>query len=664
MKSFGFFKKIFFGAMAASFLAQPFSVLAAAPAVTGLAANFSANSATLSWTTPADASLTELEIRYAAGSLNDGNFNLANQVAGPLPAAGAVQSFTVSGLNSATAYSFGIRARNFLGEESPIVYVSGSTSAGGGGGGPVNVCLPPAPVSAFQVTAVTANSVSLSWNVPNLANLSDLEVRYSANPINDGAFNFAAEAPAAPLPEGNATQNFTVSGLSSNTTYYFAVKIWNVCGEESLITSVSAVTANTASGGSCLPPALPASLALGGATANSLNLSWITPNQGNLSELEARYSAQPLNDGNFNLAARFETPNPQAGTAQSAIATGLNPNTNYYFGLRAQNACGDYSGIAYVSGSTNNFTPAASFSGGSRGSAVFGQTGLRINGGASTTASRAVSLELTAERALEMWISESKNFETGSWEPFASTTAWILSSGLGQKTVYAKFRDDRFTGFSEAQDEIELVAAAPVSNPVNLPSRPGTSPAPVVSVPAAPAVGRVWLEIVPKQIKVSGDGEVRAVVIAHADGISADYFRLELKYPAENLRLKAVEFAPAMTPDFGPGANLEDAERGLLVKSAQSEVPFRGRKFFATLVFEPIAAGEGNLEILSAADYKNDSWRSGLAVISEPGANRGLLASLVSPGRESNVAAMFAVWAFFVLAYMGYLAVQKYRRGL
>jgi hypothetical protein len=634
--------------------------------VTGLTASFSAAGVTLSWNTPADASLTELEIRYLAGSLNDGNFNFGILISGPNPEAGATQTLSVANLNSSTNYTFGVRTRNFLGEESPIVYVSGSTTAGGGGGGtPVDICTAPTAATSLQAPVVTASAVSLSWNLPNLSNLSDLEVRYSAMPINDGTFNFATQAVGAPLPEANAIQNFTVGGLNSNTIHYFAVKLWNACGEESLITTVSATTASSGGGGACQVPTVPTSLAVGGATANSLNLSWITPNQASLSELEARYSNQPLNDGNFNFGSRAVTPNPEAGAAQSAVVNNLNPNTTYYFGLRTQNACGDYSGIVYISGSTNNIPPSGG--GGSsasgNGSAVYAPTSLVINKGDAITNSRAVTLDLAAERAVEMWLSEDKNFETGTWEPYATTTTWILSSNLGPKTVYAKFRDDRFTGFDLAKDEIELAAS------VNLPTPPtppvsGNILPPVRNPSLLPAVtGRVWLEIIPKEIKISGDGEVRAAVIAHADGIYADYFRLEMKYPAENLRLKAVEFAPAMVPDFSPTANLEDLERGLLVKSARSEVPFTGRKLFGVLVFEPLSAGSGNLEILTAANYDDDSWRSVLAIVSDPGANVNLLASLVSPHNENNVAAMFAIWVFFVLVYAGYLAWQKYRGG-
>lgn len=674
MKFSDFFKKLFFTAIFVSFLAQPLAVFAATPAITGLTANFSVVGATLSWNTPADASLVEFEIRYTAGSLNDGNFNFGTLISGPTLEVGTTQTLSVSNLNSSTSYTFGILTRNFLGEESPIVYVSGSTTASGGGGGgtPIEVCTAPTSATSFQAPVVSASAVSLSWNLPNLSNLSDLEVRYSIAPINDGTFNFATQVTGAPNPEANTTQNFTVGGLASNTNYHFAIKLWNACGEESLITSVSATTASSGGGGACTVPGLPTSLTIGGITANSLNISWTTPNQASLSELEVRYSNQSLNDGNFNLAPRLSAPNPEAGAIQTATATGLIPSTTYYFGLRVQNACGDYSGIVYISGSTNNTPPVGGGGGGGSGgggSAVYASTGLVINNNATTTANRAVTLSLSANRALEMWISEDKNFNSGSWEPFATTTTWILSSDLGNKTIYARFRDDRFTGFDGAKDEIELIKSLPVKTVTS----PKTDIQPVLPPPIITnnnvasnrlLPGKIWFEILPREIKVSGDGEVRVAIVVHVEEILADYFRLEMKYPQENLKLKSVEFAPAMNPDFSAGANLEDSEHGLIIKSVSSEVPFVGRKFFATLVFEPLALGEGNLEILNGANYKQDVWRTSLSVLSNPNSDINLLASLVSPNKENNVSAMFAIWVFFVSVYAGHLIVQKYKKGL
>lgn len=63
-----------------------------------------------------------------------------------------------------------------------------------------------------------------------------------------------------------------------------------------------------------------------------------------------------------------------------------------------------------------------------------------INGGATYTRSRNVTLALDAEDAVEMCFSNN-NPTWSAWEPYATTKSWSLSSGDGQKTVYVKFKN-------------------------------------------------------------------------------------------------------------------------------------------------------------------------------------------------------------------------------
>ncbi len=80
---------------------------------------------------------------------------------------------------------------------------------------------------------------------------------------------------------------------------------------------------------------------------------------------------------------------------------------------------------------------------------------IDINGGASVTISRSVTLTLFRDDASEMRISNSSSF-AGTWETYASTKAWILTSGDGVKTVYAQLRDAAGNVSSTIQDSITL----------------------------------------------------------------------------------------------------------------------------------------------------------------------------------------------------------------
>ena len=78
-----------------------------------------------------------------------------------------------------------------------------------------------------------------------------------------------------------------------------------------------------------------------------------------------------------------------------------------------------------------------------------GGTGVNINQNVLTslgndkTSTTSVTLYLSAsdDSPLQMIISENSNFSSASWEGYASTKSFTLSSGDGTKTIYVKFKD-------------------------------------------------------------------------------------------------------------------------------------------------------------------------------------------------------------------------------
>ena len=68
-------------------------------------------------------------------------------------------------------------------------------------------------------------------------------------------------------------------------------------------------------------------------------------------------------------------------------------------------------------------------------------TSNSINAGASVTSSPSVTLALSAIGATEMLISNDAGFTGASWETYTTSKPWVLTSGDGVKTVYAKFRN-------------------------------------------------------------------------------------------------------------------------------------------------------------------------------------------------------------------------------
>ena len=96
----------------------------------------------------------------------------------------------------------------------------------GGGGGDTTA---PAAVSDLATGTVTSNSVDLSWTAPgddgSTGTATTYDVRFSTSAITEGNWNSATPATGEPTPQSaGSSENMTVTGLSADTTYFFAIK--------------------------------------------------------------------------------------------------------------------------------------------------------------------------------------------------------------------------------------------------------------------------------------------------------------------------------------------------------------------------------------------------------------------------------------------------------
>jgi len=143
------------------------------------------------------------------------------------------------------------------------------------------------------------------------------------------------------------------------------------------------------------------------------------------------------------------------GTDTMYPHTGLTNGTTYYYLVCAIDKAGNMS-----SGATTSVRPIPETNP-PTGSIV-------INGDAQATNNRSVVLTLSASDdsggSIQMCINNTSS--CASWEPFATTKSWSLTSGNGTKTVYARFRDQWGNVNTTPSDTIILDTVAPVNGTV------------------------------------------------------------------------------------------------------------------------------------------------------------------------------------------------------
>ncbi len=310
-------------------------------------------SITLNWTAPGDdgsiGTATAYDIRYSTSLITDANWNAATQVTNePAPQiAGSTESFIIDSLEASTTYYFSIKASDEASNWSDLSNViSKSTDA---------ESIAPALVADLSTGAITTSSIVLEWTSVGDDSLtgtaSQYDIRYSTSVITDANFLSATPVTGEPSPQvSGSSESFTVTGLSLNTQYYFALRtaddVPNWSGISN-VTYVSTLNESTA-------PTAIASLAITDTSDNSITLSWTASgddgNVGQASAYEIRYSTSLITSQNWSSATLVNNPpSPQtAGTTESFVVIGLIQEVTYYFALIVADEVPNWSTLSNV----------------------------------------------------------------------------------------------------------------------------------------------------------------------------------------------------------------------------------------------------------------------------------------------------------------------------
>jgi len=201
----------------------------------------------------------------------------------------------------------------------------------------------PAAVTDLTPCNPTDHSVMLTWTAPGddvaVGTAALYDIRYSTAMIGTATWISASRSTGEPPPgaAGDA-DTFVATGLSPNTSYYFALKAADDGSNWSPLSNVARrmtlVLLDT------IPPAAVTDLAVTHRTAHEIQLTWTAPGNdgdaGTAASYDIRYSISPISEANWRSAVQAELePAPNYSRSRETFSVpGLSANTEYYFALK------------------------------------------------------------------------------------------------------------------------------------------------------------------------------------------------------------------------------------------------------------------------------------------------------------------------------------------
>ncbi len=224
-------------------------------------------------------------------------------------------SFSDTGLNPDTTYYYRVRAYNLGGESNYSSEVYATTFS----------LLPVNAPSGLTATAVSTNQIDLSWT-DNSNNEDGFYIERKTGV--GGTYTQIASV-------GIGVTNYSDTGLTPGTTYYYTVKAYNLVGESAYSSEVYATTF------SLLPVNAPSGLTATAVSTNQIDLSW-TDNSNNE---DGFYIERKTGVG--GTYAQIDTIGANVTIYSD---TGLTTETIYYYRIKAYNIAGNsnYSNEVYA----------------------------------------------------------------------------------------------------------------------------------------------------------------------------------------------------------------------------------------------------------------------------------------------------------------------------
>ena len=245
--------------------------------------------ATLNWTSPGDDGNTGLasayDIRWSTSVITNGNFGSATPLApGEIPTpqiAGSAETTNVAGLPVETMIYFAIKAVDEVPNTSDLSNVATSNTEG----------VAPDPIDDFSTANPTGTTIDLLWTAVgddgDTGTAAEYDFRVSLSEITAANFDAATQITIpAPAPAGTP-ESHTVTGLTPDTLYFFAIKVRDELNNWSPIQTTGVSPLGSCGGTSCgtldiIAPDAIADLAIQGGTGPVLLNGTATDSSGDL----------------------------------------------------------------------------------------------------------------------------------------------------------------------------------------------------------------------------------------------------------------------------------------------------------------------------------------------------------------------------------------------
>lgn len=208
---------------------------------------------------------------------------------------------------------------------------------------------PPAAITTLIAGNATLTTATLGWIATGDDSLAGTaayyDIRYAVIPITDANWVTTIQVADEPIPqESGSLESFTVTGLQSNMTYYFAIKVVDEVGNWSALSNI----ASTVTDNDSPPDAISDLMVETGDTLGELFLNWTVP--ADAASYQIAYSRDTITTSNYLLATFWDDP-PEplsAGEVQSFVLSSLVPAAEYWVAMLVLDSADNVSEISNI----------------------------------------------------------------------------------------------------------------------------------------------------------------------------------------------------------------------------------------------------------------------------------------------------------------------------